>query len=484
MLTEFRGRLAVDGRADALLDTVLDRLKDAGLLRGGGRARTDSTHVIAGVRKLNRVELVGEGLRAALEEIAGISPDWIVPLLTPGWDERYGRKVETSRLIGRGSRKTTMAALAAQIGADGAALLARIGADRTAAWMNTLPRVQIMRTLWDQQFTAAPDGALVLKVAAELAPSAERLCSPYDPDARYSTKGRGAEEDTEWQGTKAHLTESCDDDLPNLITDVHTTTATDPDVTATTAIQDKLIGRGLAPGEHLMDSGYPSAANIVASNLREITLIAPVTVLAGRNAKAGTHTPADFDINWAAGTATCPAGAVSGSMRADGRGLVLPVRQPRLPAVSAARSMHDEHRSEPVPHHRRPSRTRPHRQDGGPAGPGQRCLEEDVQRPGRDRGHHLPGRPRPWPAALSLPGHAQSPSAERPDRHRDQHQPTRRPLRSPAQGTTPPDPHPRTLHRQPHHGNDLTNFANRVARTQNPAISVDLAFRRASQAVL
>jgi transposase len=323
VLTEFRGRLAVDGRADALLDTVLDRLKDAGLLRGGGRARTDSTHVIAGVRKLNRVELVGEGLRAALEEIAGISPDWIVPLLAPGWDERYGRKVETSRLIGRGSRKTTMAVLAAQIGADGAALLARIGADRTAAWMNTLPQVRILRTLWDQQFTSGPDGALVLKDGAGLAPSAERLCSPYDPDARYSTKGRGAEEDIEWQGTKAHLTESCDDDLPNLITDVHTTTATDPDVTATTDIQDKLIGRGLAPGEHLMDSGYPSAANITASNERGITLIAPITVLAGRNAKAGTYTPADFRLDWPAGTATCPAGAVSGSMRADGRGLVI-----------------------------------------------------------------------------------------------------------------------------------------------------------------
>ncbi|MEY9932455.1 hypothetical protein ABH926_007106 [Catenulispora sp. GP43] len=216
--------------------------------------------MIAGVRKLNRVELVGEGLRAALEEIAGISPDWIVPVLAPGWDERYGRKVETSRLIGRGSRKTTMAALAAQIGADGAALLARIDADHTAAWMNTLARVRILRTLWGQQVTAGPDGALVLKDGAGLAPSAERLCSPYDPGARYSTKGRGAEEDIEWQGTKAHLTESCDDDLPNLITDVHTTMATDPDVTATTDIQDKLIGRGLAPAEHLMDSGYPSAA--------------------------------------------------------------------------------------------------------------------------------------------------------------------------------------------------------------------------------
>jgi transposase len=322
VLSEFRARLAGPGMADGLLDAVLDLLKDAGLVRAGGRVRTDSTHVIAAVRNLNRVEGVGEGLRAALEEIAAISPGFLVPLLAPGWDERYGRKVETSRLLGRGGKKTTMAVLAGQIGADGQALLAAIDADRTAGWMNDLPRVRIMRMLWDQQFTAGPGGALVLKDAADLPSAAERIHSPYDPDARYSTKGRGADDDLEWVGTKAHLTESCDDDLPHLITDVHTTAATDPDVTATTAIGDKLINRDLTPGQHLMDAGYPSAANFAASAAAGITLVAPVIVNTGRNAKAGTFTPADFDVDWANGQATCPAGAVSRSMRPDARGLV------------------------------------------------------------------------------------------------------------------------------------------------------------------
>jgi transposase len=322
VLAEFRARLAEDGRADALLDTVLGVLKNVGLLRARGRARTDSTHVIAAVRRLNRTETVGEGLRVALEEIAAVSPNWIVPLLDVGWHERYGHRFETARLLGRGSSKTSIATLAAQVGADGAALLARIDADRAANWINLLPSVRVLRVLWEQQFTTGPGGTPVLKDAADLAPSADRLHSVHDPDARYSTKGRGGDEDLEWVGAKAHLTESCDQDLPHLITDVHTTAATEPDLTATTAIQAKLAARGLAPAEHLMDAGYPSAANISASAAAGITLIAPVTVLTGRNAKAGTFTTTDFAVDWDAGQATCPAGAVSRSMRPDARGLV------------------------------------------------------------------------------------------------------------------------------------------------------------------
>jgi hypothetical protein len=123
-------------------------------------------------------------------------------------------------------------------------------------------------------------------------------------------------------GSKAHLSESCDEGLPRLVTDVHTTGATDPDVTATTAIQDRLIARDLAPGEHLMDAGYPSAEVIAASAQRGITLIAPVIVSTGRNARAGTFTPADFTIDWEGGTARCPAGARSRSMKEDDRGLI------------------------------------------------------------------------------------------------------------------------------------------------------------------
>lgn len=319
VLTEFRGRLVDGGRVDGLLDLMLDRLKAAGLVKAGGRQRTDSTHVIACVRRLNRIEMVGETLRAALEAIARISPAFVVPLLEIGWDERYGRKVETSRLLRR--KNASAQALADQIGADGLKVMTAIDDDRVASWMNTLPEVQVLRLVWDQQYTASTTGRPRLKVVEELPPAGVRVNSPYDPEARFSAKGAG-DNPTRWVGSKAHLTESCDADLPHLVTDVHTTPATEPDVVATTIIQDRLIGRGLAPGEHLMDAGYPSAATLTASTARHIVLIAPIIVVTGRNATRGTFTPADFTIDWNAGVATCPAGTASLSMKPDQQGMV------------------------------------------------------------------------------------------------------------------------------------------------------------------
>ncbi|MBV9024363.1 MAG: IS1182 family transposase [Streptomycetaceae bacterium] len=321
VLSEFRARLAEESRADAVLDLMLARLKDAGLVRAGGRQRTDSSYVIACVRRLNRIETCGESLRAALEEIAAVSPGFVVPLLKAGWDERYGRKVETSRLLGR--KNGSAQALAEQIGADGQELLDAIDADPVAAWMNELPKVACLRTVWDQQYDRLRTGRPRLKDVEDLPPAAARIHSPHDVDARYSTKtSPGDEPDLQWVGTKCHLSESCDPDVPNLITDVHTTPATDPDVSATTDIQDRLIGRDLAPGEHLMDAGYPSAEGFAASAKRGITLIAPVIAATGRNAKKGTFTPLDFTVDWENGQARCPAGAVSRSMRPDARGLV------------------------------------------------------------------------------------------------------------------------------------------------------------------
>ena len=251
VLSEFRDRLAAPGRADGLLEVVLDRLKTAGLVRAGQAVRTDSTHVLAAVRRLNRVEHVGEALRAALEEIAAISPEWIVPLLDEGWDVRYGRKVETGRLIGRGRGKTTMDKLAVQIGADGQALLARIDADAAAGWMNQLPQVAYLRLMWGQQYRPAPGGGLRVRDVDDLPPSAQRSQSPYDPQARFASKNDG---EITWVGPKAHLSETCDDDLPHLVIDVHTQPGTDPDATATAPIGDKLARRHLTPGAHLIES--------------------------------------------------------------------------------------------------------------------------------------------------------------------------------------------------------------------------------------
>ena len=67
VLCEFRGRLLQHAAAERLLARLLEAARKGGLLKARGRQRTDSTHVLAAVRHLNRLELVGETLRAASE---------------------------------------------------------------------------------------------------------------------------------------------------------------------------------------------------------------------------------------------------------------------------------------------------------------------------------------------------------------------------------------------------------------------------------
>src|SRR5215216_1699142 len=66
VLCEFRSRLLEGGDEVRLLHELLDACQVRGLLKARGRQRTDATHVLASIRTLNRLELVGETLRAAL----------------------------------------------------------------------------------------------------------------------------------------------------------------------------------------------------------------------------------------------------------------------------------------------------------------------------------------------------------------------------------------------------------------------------------
>ena len=74
ILSDFRARLVAGGAEHLLLDALLDRCKAVGLLKPRGKQRTDSTHVLAAVRALNRVECVGETLRRALNALAAVAP--------------------------------------------------------------------------------------------------------------------------------------------------------------------------------------------------------------------------------------------------------------------------------------------------------------------------------------------------------------------------------------------------------------------------
>lgn len=75
VLSEFRDRTAA--RPERLLEAVLERMRGAGLLARPARQRTDSTHVLAAVRRLNRLENTAEHLRAALNALAAHAPAWL-----------------------------------------------------------------------------------------------------------------------------------------------------------------------------------------------------------------------------------------------------------------------------------------------------------------------------------------------------------------------------------------------------------------------
>lgn len=125
VVSEFRARLVEGGLEMELLDTLLEALKEKGLLKARGRARTDSTHVLAAVRSVGRLVNCIETVRSALNELAEADPDWLGPIIEiePEWVERYSHRASDYRLPKGKEARREMATI---IGADGARLLTAV----------------------------------------------------------------------------------------------------------------------------------------------------------------------------------------------------------------------------------------------------------------------------------------------------------------------------------------------------------------------
>jgi len=139
----------------------------------------------------------------------------------------------------------------------------------------------------------------------ELLPSAQRLASPHDPEARYTTKNG-----LEWVGYKVHVTECCEAQLPHLITDVETTPATEQDIQAVPTIHMALAQRDLLPSQHIVDTGYVSGDCLLNSQTQYgVEMLGPMRPDVSWQAKqADAFDLSHFQIDWAAQQVTCPAG--------------------------------------------------------------------------------------------------------------------------------------------------------------------------------
>ena len=309
VLAEFRARLVAGGAEHLLLDKMLARFKARGLVRAQGKQRTDSTHVLAAVHDLHLLELVTETLRAALDDLAAVVPDWLRGVARPIWFERYGRRVEDYRLP---KRQEDREALALKVGADGFVLLDALDGQNAPAAAREVPMVETLRSVWRIHYAREQDGPPRWRAGSELPPVGERLQSPYDPEAHYSTKRQ-----MEWSGYKVHVTETCDAEAAHLVTHVMTCPAMQPDMASTADIHTCLADKGLLPAEHFVDSAYVDAALLVGSQRdHSISLQGPVRGVANQYARAEGYEQRRFAINWEREQVTCPQGKTSVTWRA------------------------------------------------------------------------------------------------------------------------------------------------------------------------
>jgi transposase len=300
VLSGFRERLASGGKQTLLLDRMLELFKGKKLLKAKGKQRTDSTHVLAAIRVLNRLEMVVETMRAALNQIAGVVPDWLAQVSVPEWFERYSRRAEQSRLpTGTKAREV----FAARVGEDGFHLLKLLENQQPA--LLKLEKIETLKKVWQQHYTRDEAGDEVRwRHGKETIRAAVSIESPYDIEAKYSRK-----DVTNWTGYKVHLSEACDEHLPHLITNVHTTVATTQDVASTADIQEMLYRKGLVPSRHLVDAGYIDGDLLVQSaDKYGIELFGPTRVNSSWQTREGGLDATQFEVDWDNQKVLCPAG--------------------------------------------------------------------------------------------------------------------------------------------------------------------------------
>ena len=338
VLSEFRDRLLAGSAEELLLEKLLERCRALGFLKARGQQRTDSTHVLAAIRVLNRLELVAETLRATLNALATVAPDWLQGLAPLAWYERYGRRIEDTQLPREQAKRD---AYAQTVGEDGFSLLDALDAPDAPEGLRTLPIIATLRQTWQRHYARSPGEAppqghstvsgVRFKANRELPPAAEGIESPYDPEARYRHK-----RDTQWTGYMVHVSETCEPTEPHLLTHVHTTTAAVHEAMCTDDIEQALVEKNLPPQEHLVDAAYSSAELLVKSRVDYgIALRGPTRPSQGWQTQVdGAYTIDQFAVDWDRQEVHCPQGkqAISWHER---------VEQDGTPYIIASFSRHD-----------------------------------------------------------------------------------------------------------------------------------------------
>jgi transposase len=309
VLSDFRARLLAHDASARLFDTLLAQLRELGLLKRRGRQRTDSLAVLARIHLLTRIELVAETLRLAIRAVVQADAGWAKSSLPPAWEEWYGQRCVAERLS-----EAERLRLSTETGRDGQWLLDRLADPSTPADLAALPEVELLRTVWAQQYEVREDQLVFQDLRGY--DGTLQIQSPHDAEARWSKKGS-----SHWVGYKLQVTETDDDELPHLITDIALTSSVEGDTTALGEIASRQAARDVLPSERYVDQAYLSGGTLAAGAARGEDLIGPApTVDPSPQARMTDGlTQNQFQIDLDTLHATCPAGSQAvGRVHKDG----------------------------------------------------------------------------------------------------------------------------------------------------------------------
>jgi transposase len=320
VLTHFRERLIQHGIADLLLEPILKVCRREGWLMPGGQQRTDSTHVLAAVHAFTCEERVGETLRAALNTLATLVPEWLLAIAPDHWYELYVDRIDVHRMANsRAERK----AVRDQMGADAWRLLQALETPLLPEEVKHHASIETLALMWSQHFELRA-GRVCWREEGPAGQGEDLIASPYDTQVRWSHK-----RDLWWLGYKTHLTETCSrrSEALRLIVHLETTPSTLQDVQVFPKILQECREHQQPSEEHLVDQGYVSAELLVHQRALHTEVLGPVSQVQGWQSRVPDgFTAQAFHIDEQSKVATCPQGKQSISWHEKHRSTGQPVQ--------------------------------------------------------------------------------------------------------------------------------------------------------------
>src|SRR6266545_1192808 len=150
VLSEFRDRL-IEGQAEQrVFEKLVEEIRALGLIKERGKQRSDSLAMLVKVRRLSRIETVVETLRLAVVGLVEGNREWCEEIIPPSWEDRYGERFVRQRYSEQEWKEYE-----SNIGNDGMWLLKRLTDGGAPAELQDLPEVQVLGTVWAQQFREA-----------------------------------------------------------------------------------------------------------------------------------------------------------------------------------------------------------------------------------------------------------------------------------------------------------------------------------------